>query len=138
MSSEKEPKKGSDRSDFDILRIFDSYVEKSFNGFDTLFDKDSFPVELQKTDTDVIIEAKLPGYTKEQIVLEVVGNTIHITVSDHKILEEQDDVRKFYRKEQSYSKIGRAVTLPFPVSKKGTTAEFQDGVLTIITPNKGT
>jgi HSP20 family protein len=137
VSFEKEPNKGSERPEYDIMRIIDSYIEKSFKGFDSFYDENSFPVELQETQTDIIIEAKLPKYSKDQISIEVEGNNVHITVSDHKIIEEQDDTRKYYRKEQSYSKIGRTVTLPFPISKKGTTAEFQDGVLTIITQNNG-
>jgi HSP20 family protein len=137
VSSEKDPKKDSERPNYDIMRIFDSYIEETFNGFGDIFEKDSFPVELQETATDIIIEAKLPGYRKDQISIEVLGNNVNITVSEHQIIEEQDDNRKYYRKEQSYSKIGRTIALPFPISKKGTTAEYQDGILTIITPNKG-
>jgi HSP20 family protein len=137
VSSDKEEKKGSETPNYDIMRIFDSYIEETFNGFNDIFEKDSIPVELQETETDILIEAKLPGYRKDQISIEVLGNNVNITVSDHQITEEQDDNRKYYRKEESYSRIGKTVSLPFPVSKKGTTAEYLDGILTIITPNKG-
>jgi HSP20 family protein len=133
-TDDKSKNNESQRPNFDLKRIFDSFIEETIDGFDNLVDENSFSVELQETSSDVIIEARLPGYSKDQIGIEVEANQIHITVTDEKVIEEQDDNRNYYRKEKSYSQLGRTVTLSFPVSKKNTTAEFQNGILTIVTP----
>lgn len=106
--------------------------------FRTPFPHMSFPVDVTETDQDHIILAELAGVHKEQIHIDVLGNTITITVKNDEEIFEADDTTKHYRKRKTMSRTSRTVTLPFPINEKAVKASYKDGLLEITIPkNKG-
>lgn len=83
-------------------------------------------VEVQQTDTDIIVTAELPGMEKEDIDLNVTSERIKITA------EKNSPEAGVYQRPK-YRKI---VPLPRPVKSKDTTATCKNGVLEIILPKK--
>lgn len=106
----------------------DSFINESAKNFNSLFNQKTFKVNKHETKSEVVIEAILPGYKRNQIKLGIVGNQFRITVED---LEVKSD-----NNEQSSQKMERLVSLPFTISKNDTRASYTDGILKISTPKK--
>lgn len=114
----------------DIMGNMDSFLNNSAKNFNSIFNQKTFKVNMHETKSDVVVEAILPGYKRNQIQLGIIGNQFRITVEDTTIQEEKSD------KEQSSQKIERLISLPFTISKNETRATYNDGILRISTPNK--
>ncbi|BAC14650.1 class I heat shock protein (low molecular weight) [Oceanobacillus iheyensis HTE831] len=95
-----------------------------------------FFVETVETDQAMIIKAELPGYTREQIELELIGNRIKIVAESSISDELQSD--SFSKKESSIEKKERIITIPFNIPKKETTANLENGILIITVPKLNT
>ncbi|HZG70146.1 MAG TPA: Hsp20/alpha crystallin family protein [Chondromyces sp.] len=118
------------------MKMMDSFFNESLISFDHFFNNASFAVDMYETDTDVVIEAKLQGYQRDQIEVECLGNGFRISAIKLEVNELTNDVDSFYQKNEAVQKIERVISLPFIVSENDTHASFQDGVLRIVTPKK--
>jgi len=116
----------------------DSFFDESFKHFNSFFDQIAFDVDMYETKTDVVIEAELPGYKRDQIQLEIIDNQVRIAVEDTKLVEEKNEQRMYRNIERSFHRIERLVSLPFTISEKNTRASYKDGILRITTPRRET
>ncbi|WP_147533749.1 Hsp20/alpha crystallin family protein [Bacillus marasmi] len=114
-----------------ILQTIDDF-------FRTPFPHMSFPVEVTETDYHHIILAELAGVQKDQIHIDVLGNSVTITVKNDEELSEEDDTKQRYRKRKTMSRTSRTITLPFLINEKTVKASYKNGLLEIAIPkNKG-
>lgn len=124
--------------DFTPLREFmwemDRFFHDSFKQMHTNFQLRPFWVDVRETGDDFIIEAELPGYSREQIEIEIFGNQLHIRAEDKQFLEGKDENHGVYSKEQSYRRKERTISLPIEIPEKETTASMKNGILTITVP----
>ncbi|WP_099156886.1 Hsp20/alpha crystallin family protein [Virgibacillus ndiopensis] len=120
----------------DLMKRMDSVFNDSSKKLNSYFNLKPFWVDVYETESEVIVEAELPGYKRDQIQLEIIGNQLRITVTDSMIHEEKNDKTNYQNKEQSFQKMERIVTLPFTISEKDTTASFNDGILKISIPKR--
>ncbi|MBM7553529.1 Hsp20/alpha crystallin family protein [Thalassobacillus pellis] len=135
MSSEKNKfPKLFDDTFYDFVRSVDSYFDKSFKQLHHILHRQMFHVEVYETDSHVVVEAELPGYKREQIQIELLGNRMRIAVKQNTMTEVVDDKNNNYHNEQSQEHIERTVTLPHAINEKDVKATFQDGLLKVITP----
>lgn len=118
----------------ELMERMDAFFNESIRNFDSLWSQKRFKVVVDETETEMIVEAALPGYRKDQIELEIVGRHLRIAAHDTLSFEEKNDENNYYKKEQSYRKAERIVTLPFPISKRDTKASFQNGLLKVTIP----
>jgi len=118
----------------DLMQRMDSLFNRSFKQMNSHLSLNNFWVNTYETDSDVIVEAELPGYRKEQIKLEIIGNRIRIFVEDN-ILEEKDH-SSFQSRKQFFQRKERYVTLPFEIPEKETNAAFHNELLKITIPKK--
>mgnify|MGYP001226902988 FL=1 len=125
-----------DNSFGELMERMDAFFNESIRNFDSLWSQKRFKVVIDETDTEMIVEAALPGYSRDQIELEILGRQLRIAALDTSSFEEKNDKNNFYKKEHSYRKAERIVTLPFPISKKDTKASFQNGLLKITIPKR--
>jgi HSP20 family protein len=119
-----------------LLDQIDSFFNDSVKHFDSLVNKRSIRVDMQETKSNVIIKAELPGYKRDQIQLEIIGNQIRITAEDTSTHEEKHDKSMYHGKNQSRQRAERLITLPFTISEKDTKAALSDGILKITIPKK--
>src|SRR5690625_2333961 len=112
----------------------DSFFNHSFNQVNSIFNLRSFRVNVEETDSDVIIRAELPGYKRDQIQIEVLGNVLRIAVEERSTFEERDDLQKRYARRKSHQQKVRSITLPFEIPESETKASFEDGLLRVIIP----
>ncbi|SHF93198.1 Hsp20/alpha crystallin family protein [Ornithinibacillus halophilus] len=118
----------------DFIRHMDRFFDESFRQMNSHFDLKPFWINKYETETNIIIEAELPGYKKEQIQLEILGYQLRISVEDRTVIEGNHDDNNYYGKQQSYKRRERVVSLPFKIPKEQTKAKFRDEKLTISIP----
>jgi HSP20 family protein len=91
-----------------------------------------FPVDLYETDDDVVVKASLPGAKPEDVHISVTGETLTIKTETRE--EHEEKKPNYYRQEQHYGAMQRALTLPVRVDADKAHAEFENGVLTLRLP----
>ncbi|WP_347550206.1 Hsp20/alpha crystallin family protein [Pseudalkalibacillus hwajinpoensis] len=126
-----------------LSKIFqDPNIQNWMNTFDDFF-KDpfvnllpvqSFRVDLYEIETAFIVEAELPGISKDQIKVEPLGDGISISIESNKYEEERNDKQKYYRQERSYSSTSRIIKLPYHFSMKNIKGKYENGILEITIP----
>ncbi|RBW71394.1 Hsp20/alpha crystallin family protein [Bacillus taeanensis] len=116
----------------DWFSTLDGFFQEPFQRF---FDR-QIPVDVYETLTELIVEADLPGVKREQIHLEWLEDGLKITVEDKKIVEEENNHEKYYRKERSFQRMERYIPLPYTAAVKEIKAKFQNGILEIKIPKK--
>jgi HSP20 family protein len=88
----------------------------------------AFPaVDVSEQDGNYVIEAAVPGFTKDDISIEVTGN--QVTISGRHA-EEQDDRKRRYS-EIWRAEFTRTLALPRDVNPDSAKATFENGVLKI-------
>ncbi len=80
------------------------------------------------------IEVAAPGYGKEDFRLDLQNNVL--TVSSEKDQKTENDDEKIMRREFSYCSFNRSFALPNTVDAEKISANYKDGVLTILIPKK--
>jgi HSP20 family protein len=89
-------------------------------------------VEVQQTDTDVIVTAELPGMEKGDIDLHVTPDRVEIKAEKKgSPALGSPDIRTYQR--PGYRKV---VPLPVPVKSEGSTTTCKNGVLEVILPKR--
>ncbi|WP_088243925.1 Hsp20/alpha crystallin family protein, partial [Calothrix rhizosoleniae] len=127
----------------DILRqqmnhLFDEWIHGEPG--ENLFPKMSLAwepaIELQETDTGIILKAEIPGVEVKDIDVEVSAYAVSIS-GEHK-QEKRAGEKGWYRSEFHYGKFQRIVPLPTQVKKEEVKAEWENGVLTLTLPKMET
>ena len=81
------------------------------------------------------LEADLPGFAKEDIHLDVKGNTLTLSAERHSDHEDKDNHGKYIRCERSYGSYSRSFDLS-DVKADEIKAKYNNGVLTLTMPKK--
>lgn len=89
-------------------------------------------VDINESDDAVHVRAELPGLEKDQISIDVSGQTL--TLSGEKKHEEEKKEGGYYSRERSFGHFSRQITLPAEVDMDKTTADYKNGVLHINLP----
>ncbi|MCI6889285.1 MAG: Hsp20/alpha crystallin family protein [Ruminococcus sp.] len=121
-----------EKSGFDIFNAFNDFEKNFFGG--------SMPVNTCKTDIrdegeKYVMEAELPGFTKEDIKLDINGSYLVLTAEHKNEKDEKDDKGKYIRRERSYGSYTRSFDLT-GVDTENISAEYMDGILKIDLPKK--
>lgn len=116
---------------------FDSF----FDGFmayrwprllDWNLEKSAPKVDILDRDTEIEIQAALPGVSKDN--LDVTLNNQTITISANTQTEKKTEEDRYYRREISRGEFKRSLSLPENVDSDNAKASFKDGILKVIMP----
>jgi HSP20 family protein len=80
---------------------------------------------------DFVLVAELPGVKKEDLDIQVRGDTLRI---QGKKAISYDDGASVHRRERAAGQFDRTLTLPAEVDAAKVAAEYRDGVLTLRLP----
>lgn len=121
-----------EKSGFDIFNAFNDFEKNFFGG--------SMPVNTCKTDIrdegeKYVMEAELPGFTKEDIKLDINGSYLVLTAEHKNEKDKKDDKGKYIRRERSYGSYTRSFDIT-GVDTENISAEYKDGILKIDLPKK--
>ena len=87
--------------------------------------------DIYEKDGNYIVEMDVPGYSKEDIKVDI--NNDYLTISAEKKVNEEDKNKKYIRRERTYSKFERSFYLNNADEDK-IDAEYKDGTLVIDVP----
>jgi HSP20 family protein len=86
----------------------------------------SYPVDIHEEDGKLVVDAELPGFTRDDVQVNLEGDTLTIT-AERKTSEREHGTEHLH--ERRYTRVQRSFTLPAPVDESKVTAKLQDGVL---------
>lgn len=89
-------------------------------------------VDFYETEKDVVAEFHMPGFSENDVNVEVDDKAIYVTGERKE--ESEDKKKNYYHKETSYGKFSRALAFPVDVMSEKANAEFTDGVLKVTVP----
>lgn len=101
------------------------FPEDSFVGFGP-------SIDITEDGTNYILKADLPGMSKDKISLDVTDRTV--TLSGVRDAEKEFQQGGVQRIERSFGEFKRTVSLPGPVLVEKVSADYKEGVLTVILP----
>lgn len=90
------------------------------------------PVNVYETDTEVVVQAEIPGAKKEDLDINLQDNTLTIKAQTRDEVEVKED--SYYRRELRTGSFFRAVPLPVEVKSEELKATYDNGVLTVKAP----
>jgi HSP20 family protein len=89
-------------------------------------------VDVSETDTELKIEAELPGIDEKDV--EVVLSDGRLTIKGEKKQEKEEKKKDYHLLERSYGSFARSIALPFEADPDQVKASFAKGVLTVTVP----
>lgn len=113
--------------------FFDPTFDGLMTGMDKLGGKfegivSGIKSDIKETETSYIVEAELPGYSKEDIKVELSDGILTISAETNKESEETKD--NFVRKERYMGKVSRCYSFD-DVDEDSVKAKYNNGILSI-------
>ena len=89
-------------------------------------------IDVSETDSEIKIEAELPGVDQKDVEVIVADNLL--TIKGEKRAEKEEKKKDYRLVERSYGGFARSITLPFSAEPDKANATFRNGVLTVTLP----
>jgi len=89
-------------------------------------------IDVAERDDAIVVKAEMPGMKREDINIEVHGNTL--TISGEKKEETEQKGASYYHSERRYGSFQRNIPLPSDVDPEKIEATHREGVLTVTVP----
>ena len=121
----------------EIERLFEQ-MSSQFEDFDSWQGLEGampgrLKIDLADHGDEFQLTADLPGFSKEDIDVELVEDKLRIR-AEHEEDTETGEPGRYVRQERRKQSMDRSVTLPEPVDEEGVEARFRNGVLTVTLP----
>lgn len=94
----------------------------------------SVPVNIKETENGYELQVIAPGYTKEDMVIDL--NDKLLTVSAEKKSENEEKAEKYVRSEYKIQSFKRSFTVDETIDANNISAQYVNGVLTLNLPKK--
>lgn len=91
------------------------------------------PVDVYETQSEILIDAQLPGIKKEDIQIQVENNLLTVKGSRQ---AETEATGKVLRVERLYGAFNRSFKIPSNVDQSGIKSELSQGILKIHLPKR--
>lgn len=121
-----------ERNSYNLFNAFHDF-EKDF--FDNHFPAESCKTDIKEEDGRYVVEAELPGFEKDDINIDINGNTLTISAENSVTNEEKSDGGKYIRRERSYGAYSRSFDIS-NIDSEHIDAEYKNGVLILNLPKK--
>lgn len=120
---------------YDPFREFEDMQRSFFNAVSAANEAQAMQTDVKDLGDSYLVEADLPGFKKEDIRLDLNGDTLSLQAERHLEHEDKDKKGGYLLIERSSGKYVRS----FDVSNVDTdsiTAKFENGVLALTLPKK--
>ncbi len=91
-------------------------------------------VDVSENAHEIVLQAELPGMTKEDIDIQLSGDTL--TLRGERKLQQAARGERFHRIERQYGAWQRTFQIETPIDTPRVTAAYEDGVLTVHLPKQ--
>jgi len=112
----------------EVNRLFGASLRQQ-NGFDVAF---SPAIDVAVEKDNVIVNADLPGLTKDDVTVTLQDN--YLTIRGEKKHEAEQKEANYFLSERIYGSFTRTIELPMAVNASKIEARFKDGVLHVTLP----
>ena len=109
-------------------RLFDEATQ-NWNGDANTPNGWSPETDIYETETDLVLQADLPGFSAKDIDIVVENNVL--TIRGERQFEATVQPEGLHRMERSYGKFSRSFTLPAIVDGQKIQASYKNGVLSL-------
>jgi HSP20 family protein len=89
------------------------------------------PINIFEKGGDLVLVAELPGIKKEDLQLQVKGNSVRL--AGERVINYGENI-SYHRIERNSSKFDRTLKLPINVEADNVKAEYREGILVISLP----
>jgi len=89
-------------------------------------------IDIKDEEDKLVVTTDLPGINKEDVEINLKEDMLEISAKSGK--EKETEEEGYLRRERTYTRFYRAVSLPTSVKEEGSTAKIENGVLTITLP----
>lgn len=90
------------------------------------------PVDVMEDEDKIVVRAELPGMKREDIDIELTGDTL--TIRGERKFESEESRENFVRVERAYGQFQRSFTIGVPVKSGEVKASYKDGILDVTIP----
>ncbi len=119
------------RASFDPFRDFDELERRFFGNAAPAVS--AFRTDVIDNGDAYILEAELPGFSKENISLDIENDCLTITAERKK--EDKEEKKNYVKRERFYGSFSRSFDVS-GINVDGITASFNDGILKLDMPKK--
>ncbi|VGO16474.1 Spore protein SP21 [Pontiella desulfatans] len=120
-------------SPFEELRGLQREMNRLFDGYDGGTAMSRFPaLNVWGNADSAVVTAELPGLETKDLDLSVVNN--QLTIKGERKGDKPAEDAVCHRSERDTGKFVRTVRLPFAVENDKVTANYENGVLTVVMP----
>ena len=92
-------------------------------------------IDVSEDDKSYTVKADIPGVKKEDIQVDIDGDTVSVRAEAKQEKEEKKGEKVVYS-ERSYGMVSRSLSLPQEIDESKAEARFRDGVLELTLPKK--
>lgn len=119
---------------YKLMKRFTDEMDRALGGFMTTAEQDFWApaVDVKTANGNLVVTAELPGLTKDDIKVEVIGDALVIEGERKK--EEEQKGEQYYRSERYYGKFYRSIPLPKGANTDAIKADLNNGVLQVTIP----
>jgi HSP20 family protein len=119
----------------EVRRLFQELIHQPWGGRGGAEHSGWQPcADVCETPEAIIVEVELPGVQREDVRIELEGDTLRIAGERRTTSERQ--ARSYYHVERSYGRFERQLRLPAIVDRDAIRADFDAGLLTITLPKR--
>ena len=111
-------------------RLFDDAFTRPLNLRDGGWSSPA--IDMYQTDDEVVVKAALPGFKADEVQINVTGDIL--TLKGEMKHEEDKQEKAWHIREQRWSTFERSITLPTDVKADKASADFENGILTVMLP----
>ena len=118
----------------EMNRLFMTSLPRTLSQEDMASGGWSPSVDIYESESEIVLEAELPGMKREDFEVSIENNVI--TLRGERKFEKKDEGDNFHRVERAYGSFTRSFSLPRTVSAENTSADFNNGILRVSLPKK--
>ena len=89
--------------------------------------------DVYEKDGNYNIEMDIPGYDKKDISIECEDGILTISAEKNNEVNEENEDKKYIRRERVYGRITRSFNFA-DIDEDGISADFNNGILTVVIP----
>ena len=120
-----------ERNDDNFFDRFDNFERKFFGNSSAALP--DFRTDIRDAGDRFVLEAELPGFSKEDIKLDVKDGILTISAQHSENKDEKDDKGQYIRRERRYGSFTRSFDVT-GVDEEHITASYNNGVLELNLP----
>ena len=120
-----------ERNNDNFFDLFDNFERKFFGNSNAALP--DFRTDIRDAGDRFVLEAELPGFSKEDIKLDVKDGILTISAQHSENKDEKDDKGSYIRRERRYGSFTRSFDVT-GVDEEHITASYNNGVLELNLP----